>query len=109
MLKTKEEISYDTQRKLLHFQMTERGITIECAISKAALALLEDDALAGPAAMATTYLRNKARIQGLALEKYRGLKGYGIVIVSALDLGALGLQPGAQTFTTQRQSPEPAG
>jgi hypothetical protein len=107
MLKTKEEISYDTQRKLLHFQMTDRGVTIECAISKAALVLLEDDALAGPAAMATTYLRNKSRIQGLAREKYRDLKSYGIVIVSALDLEAPALPPGVETLTRETQAPEP--
>ena len=107
MLKTKEEISYDTQRKLLHFQMTERGVTIECAISKAALVLLEDDALAGPAAMATTYLRNKSRIQGLARDKYRDLKSYGIVIVSAVDLETPVLQPAAGTVTRETQTPEP--
>jgi hypothetical protein len=107
MLKTKEEISYDTQRKLLHFQMTERGVTIECAISKAALVLLEDDALAGPAAMATTYLRNKSRIQGLARHKYRDLKSYGMVIVSALDLGTPALPPAPETITRQTHTPEP--
>jgi hypothetical protein len=43
---------------------------VRCAVSKAALVALEDDALAGPHAMAVTYRRNQALVQEIAKRKY---------------------------------------
>jgi hypothetical protein len=39
---------------------------LHCAVSKAALVALEDDALDGPHAMAETYRRNQALVQEIA-------------------------------------------
>jgi hypothetical protein len=83
-------ISYDRQDTLLHFQTMAEGVAIRCAVSRAALALLEDDALGGSAAMATTYHRNKGHIHRLALKKYfeRQLERDGIVVVRWIDVQA---------------------
>jgi len=43
---------------------------VRCAVSKAALVALEDDALAGPHAMAITYRRNRSLVQEIARRKY---------------------------------------
>ena len=83
-----EDLSYDTQHKLLRFQTEDEGSIVPCAVSKAALVLIEDDAMAGPEAMATTYRRNRRRIHELAIRKYHEhrLEDDGVVVVRAFDL-----------------------
>ena len=59
---------------------------IHCAVSKAALAALEDDALAGPHAMAVTYRRHQALVQEIAKRKYLARRfEFGNTIVVRID------------------------
>jgi hypothetical protein len=66
-----DRVAYDPQERLLRLFATDGVILIRCAVSKAALAALEDDALAGPEAMILTYRRHKELIQAVARRKYR--------------------------------------
>jgi len=66
-----DRVAYDPERQALRLFATEDFMLVRCAVSKAALAALEDDALGGPHAMATTYRRHRERIQELAVRKYR--------------------------------------
>jgi len=88
MVAQNERIFCDMQHKLLWFETEEQGVTIRCAVTKTALAILEDDALAGPDAMVTTYQRNRARIHSLALSKYHDhrLERNGTAVVTASDV-----------------------
>src|SRR5215469_11970355 len=61
-----DRITYDKGKHVLRFSITDGGASIPCAVSKAALAALEDDALAGPHAMRITYQRNRSRIEAAA-------------------------------------------
>jgi hypothetical protein len=83
-----DRVAYDPERQALRFLAVDGTRLVYCGVSKAALAALEDDALAGPHAMATTYRRHKDRIRGLALRKYleRAYEGRGIIIVRKDDL-----------------------
>ena len=49
-----DRVAYDPNDRLLRLFATDGLMLVKCAISKAALAALEDDALAGPEAMAET-------------------------------------------------------
>jgi hypothetical protein len=85
-----ERTLYDPAEALLRVFATDGGIAVRCAVSKAALAELEDDALAGPHAMAITYRRNRDLIQEVAARKYRmrEFAGAGDVVVRLRDLAA---------------------
>jgi hypothetical protein len=65
-----ERVAYDSDEGLLRLFATDGVILVRCAVSKAALTALEDDALAGPHAMVITYRRNRERIQAIAQRKY---------------------------------------
>ena len=90
-----DRITYDKGKHVLRFAITDGGASIPCAVSKAALAALEDDALAGPDAMCITYQRNRIRIQAAALRKYQAqrVEKDGIVMVWRDDITACA--PGA--------------
>ena len=85
-----DRITYDKGKHVLRFSITDGEACIPCAVSKAALAALEDDALAGPHAMRITYQRNRIRIQAAALRKYyaRRVEQDGIVVVWRDDIAA---------------------
>jgi Protein of unknown function (DUF1488). len=68
---TVDQVIYDADRHILRFCTRDGDIEIACAVSKAALVALEDDASAGPHAMTVTYQRNKKKIQAVAIRKYR--------------------------------------
>jgi hypothetical protein len=79
---------YDPAEALLRIFATDGPVFVRCAISKAALVELEDDALAGPHAMAITYRRNRDLIQEIAARKYRlrQFEDGGDVVVRVVDL-----------------------
>ena len=54
-----DRVAYDPQQQALRFFARDDFRLVYCAVSKAALAALEDDALGGAHAMATTYRRHK--------------------------------------------------
>lgn len=83
-----DRVAYDPERQALRLFATDDLRLVYCGVSRAALAALEDDALAGPHAMAMTYRRHKQRIRSLALRKYleRAYEGRGIIIVRKGDL-----------------------
>ena len=83
-----DRVAYDPERQALRLFATEDFMLVHCAVSKAALAALEDDALGGPHAMATTYRRHRERIQELATRKYRErrFEAGGFVVVRRDDL-----------------------
>ena len=85
-----ERTLYDPAEALLRVFATDGGVAVRCAISKAALIELEDDALAGPHAMAITYRRNRDLIQEVAARKYgmRQFEDGGDVVVRLRDLAA---------------------
>jgi hypothetical protein len=85
-----ERIVYDSDQGLMRFFETEGPLLVHCAISKAALVALEDDALAGPSAMGITYRRNRERIQEIADRKYRArrLEAGGLIVIRLADIAA---------------------
>jgi hypothetical protein len=61
---------YDDSEHMIRIFALDGLQLVHCAVSKAALVALEDDALAGPHAMAVTYRRNQALVQEIAKRKY---------------------------------------
>ena len=66
-----DRVVYDPEERLLRLFATDGLMLVKCAISKAALAALEDDALGSQEAMISTYRRNREHIQAIAEHKYR--------------------------------------
>ena len=66
-----DRVVYDPEERLLRLFATDGLMLVRCAISKAALAALEDDALGSQDAMISTYRRNREYIQAIAEHKYR--------------------------------------
>ncbi len=89
-----DRILYDPQEGLLHLFATDGEMLVRCAVSKAALTALEDDALAGPDAMIITYRRNREHIQAIAQHKYRHrwFEPGGDLIVRLEDVDAVSRQ-----------------
>ena len=83
-----DRVAYDPNDCLLRLFATDGLMLVRCAVSKAALAALEDDALAGPEAMVETYRRNAERIQEIACRKYqkRLWENGGMVVVRFEDV-----------------------
>ena len=83
-----DRVVYDPEEKLLHLFATDDLRLVRCAVSKAALAALEDDALAGHYGMMSTYARNRERILEIAHRKYmtRQFEPGGIVVVRLQDV-----------------------
>jgi len=88
-----DRVVYDPHERVLRLFATDGVMLVRCAISKAALTALEDDALAGPDAMIITYRRNKEHIQAIAQRKYRHrrFESSGDLIVRLEDVDAQGL------------------
>ncbi len=85
-----ENIVYDRAEGLMRFFAADGVVLVRCGISIAALAQLEDDALAGPQAMVITYHRNRELIQDILERKYqaRQFERGGSVIVRLDDVAA---------------------
>jgi hypothetical protein len=85
-----ERVVYDHSEGLMRFFAADGAAVVRCAISKAALAALEDDALAGVHAMVITYRRHRELIQEITESKYRGrrLEDGGCVVVRLADVTA---------------------
>jgi len=66
-----DRVAYDSQQGLLRLFATDGVLLVKCAVSKAALAALEDDALCGVASLIATYRRNRKYLQAIAGHKYR--------------------------------------
>ena len=82
-----DRVAYDPNDRLLRLFATDGLMLVKCAISEAALAALEDDALTGPDAMAETYRRNRDQIHEIADRKYRNRQfESGAVVVRLEDL-----------------------
>jgi hypothetical protein len=90
-----DRVVYDPAEGLMHFFITSGPASVGCAISKAALAALEDDALAGADAMVVTYRRLRELIHEIAERKRRAhqLELGGRVVVHLEDVVALLPQP----------------
>jgi hypothetical protein len=65
-----ERLIYDATERLIRIFAIDGARPIPCAVSRAALIALEDNALAGPHAMAITYRRNRNYIREIAERKY---------------------------------------
>jgi hypothetical protein len=61
---------YDDTERMIRIFALDGLEPVRCAVSKAALVALEDDALAGPHAMTITYQRNQSLLQAIAKRKY---------------------------------------
>jgi hypothetical protein len=97
-----DRILYDPQEGLLHLFATDGEMLVRCAVSKAALTALEDDALAGPDAMIITYRRNREhhpRHQG-AIDRL----GLGFAAI-ARGRAPRACRPGAPTCSRQVNPP----
>jgi len=97
-----DRVIYNAAEGLVHFSLAGRPTyvecaisSVECAISKAALAALEDDALAGADAMAVTYRRLREFIHEIAERKHRARQSEfgGREVVRLEDIVALLPQP----------------
>jgi hypothetical protein len=78
------KISFDRQDTLLYFQTVADDIAMQCAVSKAALAHLEDDALGGAGAMARPITGTRAASTGLPRGSI-SMAGW-VVIVRSFDV-----------------------
>ena len=85
-----EQIVYDPEESLMRFLATEGAAVIPCAISIAALAELEDNALGGSDAIVTSYFRHRELIKDIVERKYRArrFETGGSVVVRLQDLAA---------------------
>jgi hypothetical protein len=81
-----DRVVYDDSEHMIRIFALDGVQLVHCAVSKAALVALEDDALAGPHAMAVTYRRNQALVQEIAKRKYLARRyEVGNTIVVRLD------------------------
>jgi Protein of unknown function (DUF1488) len=81
-----DRVVYDDSERMIRIFALDGLQLVQCAVSKAALVALEDDALAGPHAMAVTYRRNQALVQEIAKRKYLARRyEVGNTIVVRLD------------------------
>src|ERR1700746_2235646 len=81
---------YRATERLIRIFAIDGPRAISCAVSKAALIALEDDALAGPHAMAITYRRNRTDIREVAQEKFRAgqFESWGSVVIRLVAIAA---------------------
>jgi hypothetical protein len=61
-----ERVIYDATERVIRIFAIDGPNPISCAVLKAALIALEDDALAGPHAMTITYRRHRSLIREIA-------------------------------------------
>jgi len=78
-------VMYDDRERMIRILALDGLQPVRCAVSRAALVALEDDALAGPYAMAITYRRNRSLVQEIARRKYLARRFEGDTIVVRLD------------------------
>ena len=85
-----DHVMYDDSERMIRIFALDGIQLVRCAVSKAALAALEDDALAGPHAMAITYRRNRSLVQEIARRKYatRRFEGGDTIVVRLDDINA---------------------
>ena len=85
-----DRVMYDDSEQMIRIFALDGLQLVRCAVSKAALAALEDDALAGPHAMAITYRRNRFLVQEIARRKYvaRRFEGDDTIVVRLDDINA---------------------
>jgi hypothetical protein len=85
-----DHVMYDDSERMIRIFAFDGLQLVRCAVSKAALAALEDDALAGPHAMAITYRRNRSLVQEIARSKYaaRRFEGGDTIVVRLDDINA---------------------
>src|SRR5215831_12768986 len=76
---------YDDRERMIRILALDGLQPVRCAVSRAALVALEDDALAGPYAMAITYRLNRSLVQEIARRKYLARRFEGDTIVVRLD------------------------
>jgi hypothetical protein len=83
-----DRVVYDPSEGLLRVFATDGVLLVRCAVSKAALAALEDDALGGLASLISTYRRNRKHIQAIAQRKYqrREFESGGNVVIRLDDV-----------------------
>ena len=81
-----DRVVYDDSERMIRIFALDGLRLVHCAVSKAALVALEDDAQAGPHALAITYRRNQALVQEIAKRKYLARRfELGNTIVVRLD------------------------
>ena len=80
-----DRVMYDDRERMIRILALDGLQPVRCAVSRAALVALEDDALAGPYAMAITYRRNRSLVQEIARRKYLARRFEGDTIVVRLD------------------------
>ena len=104
-----DRVLYDPQERVLRLFATAGVMLVRCAVSKAALTALEDDALAGPHAMIITYRRNREQIQAIAQRKYRrrSFEPGGDLIVRLEDVDAQRLRASVAGSVVQRNALAP--
>ena len=85
-----DRVVYDDSERLIRIFALDGLQLVRCAVSKAALVALEDDALAGPHAMAITYQRNRSLVREIARRKYlaRRFEGGDTIVVRLDDVNA---------------------
>ena len=83
-----DRVVYDDSERMIRIFALDGLQSVRCAVSKAALVALEDDALAGPHAMAITYRRNQSLVQEIARRKYlaRRFEGGDTIVVRLDDI-----------------------
>jgi hypothetical protein len=84
-----DRVAYDPSEGLLRLFATDGVLLVRCAVSKAAFAALEDDALGSlDLLIATTYRRNRKQLQAIALRKcqHREFERGGKVVIRLLDV-----------------------
>jgi len=84
-----ERVVYDPDEDVVRFLANEGPILIRCAISKPALAELEQHSITDSDAMMNAYRRNRELIRHIAERKYREHRyEIGRVVVRLQDLAA---------------------
>src|SRR6516165_11149299 len=85
-----DRVMYDDSERMIRIFALDGLQLVRCAVSKAALVALEDDALGGPYAMAITYQRNRSLVQEIARRKYaaRRFEGGDTIVVRLNDINA---------------------
>jgi hypothetical protein len=85
-----DRVMYDDSERMIRIFALDGLQLVRCAVSKAALVALEDDALGGPYAMAITFRRNRSLVQEIARRKYRAhhFEGGDTIVVRLDDINA---------------------
>ena len=87
-----DRVAYDPQEGLLRLFATDGVLLVRCAVSKAALAALEDDALGSLDLLIATYRRNRKQLQAIVQRKYqhREFESGGSLVIRLIDVDVRG-------------------